>query len=66
MSDKREEDADAEHREGLLTAHDKRVEHFPFETGPILGYEPDHQNDYHDEMDEAVRREVGFVVRIES
>ena len=41
------------------------IEHLPLQARPVLGHEADHQDHDHHEMQEAIGREVGLVVRIE-
>src|SRR5579872_4726857 len=65
MSDKGQEDADAKYGERLLSANDHRIEYLPLQRRPVLRHEADDENDDHDEMQEAIGREVGLVVRIE-
>src|SRR5579872_139545 len=66
MSDKGQEDTDAEYGERLLSAHDQGIEYLPLEPGPILGQEADNEDNDDDEMHETVGSEVGLVVRVDS
>ena len=65
MPDERQEHADAEHGERLLAADDQRIEHLPLQPRPVLRHEADDQDHDHDEVQEAIGREVGLVVRVE-
>jgi len=57
-----EEDADAEYFERLLATLDEWPENRPFKSLPVTRQEPVDEEGKNDEMDEAVGREVGFVV----
>src|ERR1700722_2031992 len=61
----REEDADAEHRKRLLATDDERLEHRPLQSAPVLGQKPCHEKRDDDEMQQAIRREIFLVIRIE-
>ena len=65
VPDERQEHADAEHGERLLTADDQRIEHLPLQPRPVLRHEADHHDHDHHEVEEAIGRQIGLVVRIE-
>ncbi len=65
MSDEGQEHADAEHRKRLLAADDQGIENPPLQARPVLRHEADDQDDDDDEVQEAIGRQIGLVVRIE-
>src|SRR5450432_445102 len=65
MADKRQQDSDAKYRKRLLPAYDHRLEDLPFQPTPVLRYKSRHEVCHHDEMQDAIRGEIGLVVRVE-
>src|SRR6266478_530294 len=65
MADKRQQDADAKYSKRLLPAYDDRLEDLPFQPTPVLRYKSRHEVCHDDEMQDAIRGEIGLVVRVE-
>src|SRR5216684_8398707 len=65
MADKRQEDSDAKCSKRLLAAGDDRLEDLPFKPTPVLRYKSRHDVCHDDEMQDAIRGEIGLVVRVE-
>src|SRR3569623_1457114 len=58
-----QEDADAENLQRLLAALDEGIEYLPLQARPVLADETGDEKSQRHEMQEAIRREVGLVVR---